>query len=378
MDPKKKFYLFKQSKNFCSVPWNHIKVEMDGKILTCVNGEHKLGHLSDNTINEIVNDWSAKFIRRSLSADKSTYNCFKCTGQEVEGTEYKFLRDLYNPMFIKSDINYFDDEDFKLSAIDLHWSSTCNLKCVTCWADQSSAIAQEEGKKILHTTDDQADQIIELIRDRQFDMKEIYLSGGEPTLIKHNLRLLKQLDKSIDCTFRVNTNMMFEQNNPVIEELKKFKNVLVTISADAIGDRFEYIRRGATWKRFINNLDYFRSQTNFQLRLNSVFFVASALNLTDTQEFFHTNYDITDFTINQVKMGHTNIQCRNLSDKVKQECIDKIKKHRQQFIDNKNLVGQLDNCLLELNRPKEEDYEPFFESFKDKIDVNWQEIFTEL
>ena len=54
------------------------------------------------------------------------------------------------------------------------------------------------------------------------------------------------------------------------------------------------------------------------------------------------------------------------------------KKHRQQFIDNKNLVGQLDNCLLELNRPKEEDYEPFFESFKDKIDVNWQEIFTEL
>jgi len=377
MDPKKKFYLFRQSTSFCAVPWNHIKVEMDGKIVTCVNGQHQLGHLKDKSIDEIVNDWPIQHIRDSVYRELPAYNCHTCLKQE-NGKEYKFLRNLYNPMFQDVNVDYSDRTKFALSAIDLHWSSTCNLKCVTCWSKQSSSIAQELGEPIQHTPDEQADKIIDLIESRQHHMKEIYLSGGEPTLIKHNVRLLKRLDKSIDCTFRVNTNMMFEQNNPVIEELKKFKNVLITVSADAIGDRFEYIRRGATWRQLIDNLDYFRLSTNFKLRLNSVFFVASALNLTDTQQFFHKNYDIDDFTINQVTMGHTNIQCRNLSDDLKEECIDKIKKHRQQFIDNKNLVGQLDNCLIELNKAKEEDYKPFFESFADKVDVNWQDIFTEL
>jgi len=281
-------------------------------------------------------------------------------------------------MFKHADIDYSDKRLFKLSAIDLHWSSTCNLKCITCWANQSSSIAHEEGKKVLHTPDDKADQIIDLIVSRQHHMKEIYLSGGEPTLIKHNVRLLKQLDKSIDCTFRVNTNMMFEQNNPVITELLKFKNVLITISADATGNRFEYIRRDASWPKLLRNLDYLKHHANFKIRLNSVFFVASALNLTDTQQFFHDTYDINDLTINQVQMNKTAIQCRNLLPAVKNECIEKIIKHKSKFKDNKNLVGQLDTCLTELQKDKEEDYAPFFESFRNKVDTEWREIFTEL
>ena len=376
MDPKKKFYLFKQSETFCAVPWNHIKVEMDGRIVTCVNGQHELGYLKNNSIEEIVNDWPAQHVRDNTYKEYPNYNCRTCSLQESD-TGYKFLRDLYNPMFKHADIDYSDKTAFQLNAIDLHWSSTCNLKCVTCWAKQSSAIAQEQGEPIQHTPDEQADTIIDLIVSRQHHMKEIYLSGGEPTLIKHNVRLLKQLDKSIDCTFRVNTNMMFEQNNPVITELLKFKNVLITISADATGNRFEYIRREANWHKFLNNLQFLKD-THFNIRVNSVFFVASALYLTDTQKFFHDGYGITDFTINQVTMGHTNIQLRNLSQDLKDKCAEKIINHKSDFPCNQNLIGQLDNCLGELQNPKEEDYQPFFESFADRVDVDWRDIFTEL
>lgn len=376
MDPKKKFYLFKQSKTFCAVPWNHIKVEVDGRIVTCVNGQHELGRLGNNSIQDIVNDWPAQHVRNNTYKELPNYNCRTCSLQESD-TGYKFLRDLYNPMFKDVDVDYSDNTAFQLNAIDLHWSSTCNLKCVTCWAKQSSAIAQEQGKPIQHTPDEQADTIIDLIVSRQHHMKEIYLSGGEPTLIKHNVRLLKQLDKSIDCTFRVNTNMMFEQNNPVITELLKFKNVLITISADTTGSRFEYIRRDANWHKFLNNLRFLKG-THFDIRVNSVFFVASALYLTDTQQFFNNGYGITDFTINQVTMGHTNIQCRNLSQDLKDKCAEKIINHKNNFPCNQNLIGQLDNCLGELQNSKEEDYEPFFESFADKISANWRDIFTEL
>ena len=67
-----------------------------------------------------------------------------------------------------------------------------------------------------------------------------------------------------------------------------------------------------------------------------------------------------------------------ISSAVKNECTTRIQKHKQKFAENKNLTGQLDNCLVELTTDKEEDYSSFFESFANKISVNWRDIFTEL
>lgn len=372
MDPKKKFFLFKQSKNFCAVPWNHIKVEMDGTIKTCVHGLETLGNLSTDDVDTILQSPILKDIRQNLYQDNTHKNCQYCTRHEDE-TEHKYLRDLYNPMFKLEDIDYSSDSEFKLNAVDLHWSSTCNLKCITCWSNQSSSIAQEQGKPVLHTPNDRADKLIDIIVNNQHNLKEIYMSGGEPTLIKHNQRLLERLDKNIDCKFRINTNMMFNQDNTIINELLKFKNVLVTISADSTGARFNYIRRGADWQRFLTNLSWLK-QSHAKFRLNSVFFIASALYLTDTQRFFADNYDIKDFTINQVLMDHTVIKCRNLSDAVKADCKTKILLHKEQFSNNTNLCAELDACLQELDCAKENEYESFFTQFPG----NWQEVFPEL
>jgi sulfatase maturation enzyme AslB (radical SAM superfamily) len=372
MDPKQKFFLFKQSRNFCAVPWNHFKVEMDGTVKTCVHGMDTLGNLSTDNIDSILHSPVVKDIRQTLYQDKPHKNCTHCTRHEDE-SDHKYLRDLYNPMFKFEDIDYSDDSAFQLRAVDLHWSSTCNLKCITCWANQSSSIAQEQGKPVLHTPNDQADKIIDIIVDNQHNLKEIYLSGGEPTLIKHNKRLLKRLDKNIDCQFRINTNMMFEQDNAIINEILKFKNVLFTISADSTADRFNYIRRGADWQKFLTNLTWLQ-QSHAKFRLNSVFFIASALYLTDTQKFFHNNFGITDFTINQVLMDHTVIKCRNLSHSLKEDCKTKILAHKQEFADNANLCNELDACLQELNCDKADDYTSFFTQFPG----NWQEVFPEL
>jgi len=376
LEAKKKFNLFRNSTHFCSVPWNHIKVEADGSIKTCVHGEVILGNLASDSLHNIFTNDKIIKIRNNLFNDRPDYNCQSCVSHE-NSKDYKYLRNLYNPMFQNIDIDYSDDTMFELSGIDLHWSSICNLKCITCWAKQSSAIAQENGEPILHTTDEQAEKIINLIIDNQYNLKEIYLSGGEPTLIKHNIKLLQKLDKSINCIIRINTNMMFEQNNKVISELLKFKNVLVTISADSLNDQFNYIRRKADWNTFIRNLSYLRD-SHFKFRLNSVFFVASALYLTETQEYFYDNFGIDDFTINQVGMGHTSIRCRNLPQSTKNKCVEKILKHQEKFNTNSNLKYQLNNCLKELENPKEEDYYDFFEEIDKKTKQNWKIIFPEL
>ena len=377
MNPKKKFFLFKQSKHFCAVPWNHFKIYTSGEVSTCVNGLYQLGNVHDNSLNEILSNPILRTIRNNLSQDLSDDNCKTC--QHLENTEdysYKFLRELYNPMFIKSTADYENNTDFVLNGVDLHWGSTCNLKCITCWGEQSSAIAQELGEPIRTVSAGAANNTIDFIVKNQDTIKEIYMSGGEPTLIKHNLNLLKQLRKDLDFTIRINTNMTFMDNNPVIEELKKFPKVLFTISADALTDRFNYIRRGADWKHFMYNLEQLK-KLHFTWRVNSVFFVGTALHLADTQEFFMNNFEITDFTINQVGT-HTSIQCRNLPATTKKLAIDKLSIHREKYKQNVNLYGQLKNCINEVNQDSEESYVSFFEDIDKRAGTNWRNIFTEL
>ena len=378
-DAKRKFFLFKQSKHFCSVPWNYIKVNTDGSVRTCVNGETPLGNINDSNITEILSDPKLTAIRTNLSADIPDKNCTACQQYHNVNNfyEYKFLRELYNPMFKFVDIDYDNSNSFKLSGIDLHWSSVCDLKCITCWSKQSSSIAIEEGKEVLHTPTDKANQLIDYIVENQSGLEEIYLSGGEPTLIKHNLHLLKRLRREQNFVIRINTNMMFTEDNPILKELLEFPKVLVTMSADAMGDRFNYIRRGANWHHFIKNLDRLH-KTHFTWRLNSVFFVGSVLHLSDTQKFFVDNYGINDFTINQLAMDHPELACRNLTAELKQQCRDKLSQHQNAYKNNKNLSGQLTNCITELDTDGTPAYKDYFESIDKKAGTHWSATFPEL
>lgn len=380
MDPKRKFFLFKQANHFCSVPWNHFKVDMIGNVSTCVNGTQHLGNIENKSIKEIISDTKLLKIKNNLLNDVLDENCRFCQSYENKinaDKDYEFVRGLYNTMFKVENIDYENIDSFTLQGIDLHWSSICDLKCITCWSNQSSSIAKEEGKEILHTSNASADKLIDFIVDNQHTLKEIYLSGGEPTLIKHNLRLLKKLRKDLSFQIRINTNMMFDLNNQIVKELREFPNVLVTVSADAMTDRFNYIRRGADWNKFIKNLDILVS-THFSWRLNSVFFVGSAFYLSDTQKFFIENYGFTDFTINQCQMGHDELQCRNLSLDIKNSVRTKLLSHQELYKQNFNLYGQLTNCLKELDQEGNPGYKKYFESIDKKSNTKWMNTFPEL
>ena len=378
IDHKKKFFLFKESKAFCAVPWNYIKIDTNGDVFTCVKGTELLGNIHYQDINDIVNNTTLKRLRQNAFNDVVDKNCTKCFEMEAADGSYSYLRNLYNPMFSKNVVDYSNDSEFKLAGIDLHWGSTCNLKCISCWARQSSAIAGEQGKPILNVESEAANKVIDFIVANQYNLQEIYISGGEPTLIKHNLRLLQKLDKNINCEIRINTNMMFDLSNPVLNEIKKFSNVLFTISADSADPaKFNYIRRGADWDTFIKNLQYLK-QFHFKWRINSVFFVGSALGLPETHEYFLENFGITDFTINQESMDHEYFRCRNLPVNIKPVVEAKLLAHKEKYRHNKNLFGQLTHCLNELILANTASYVVRFNQIDKLAGTQWQLIFPEL
>jgi len=242
MDHKRKFFLLKNSKNFCSVPWNYFKIDQDGTVRTCVKGTYVLGNINNEPIDQILQNPILIDTKRQLLRDELPDNCTRCRSLDNEDKgQYSYLRTMYNDWFRHKDINYDDVETFDLSGIDLHWSNTCNLKCVMCWPKQSSAIARELKIPIVNIKSNRVDDLIDWIIQRQDGLRELYFSGGEPSLIRHNIRLLDRLQPRSDLLLRVNTNMSFSEDNEFIDKLKKFPTVMITMSADIVYSFFVYV-----------------------------------------------------------------------------------------------------------------------------------------
>ena len=380
MNPKQKYQLFRNHKHFCTAPWNLLYVGVDGAIRSCTHG-NKMGHLQEHDITEILVSNEFQSLRKDIIDDKITNNCKDCLKREntSDAGNFSGIRNHYNGLNVHSNVDYKDVSKFELSALDLHWSSTCDLKCVTCWAVQSSSIAREQNKPVNHTPTKVANRIIEFVTANQSGLKEIYMSGGEPTLIKYNLKLLKQIQKRSDLIIRINTNMQWDQDNKIIREILKFPNVLFTCSIDGLGEKFEYIRRGANWNKTLSNIRFLQNQPNVDIRANTVFFVLTAQQLPEIIDYFMEEIGSIDHTINPCGMGQYHLRCRNLPDKVKNMVREDLNKTFEKYKNNLNIAGNLKNCLLELD---EEGGANEYMKYFDDIDIlqgsNWRKLYPEL
>jgi len=380
MDPKTKFKFFRQNKHFCAAPWNLLYVDVNGEIDSCTRGG-LFGNPAIHSLPKILSNDKYKNLRTDIINDKLTDNCRKCIEFENSSTagEFKSLRNHYNELVVDSDTDYSDASGFKLMALDLHWSSICNLKCVTCWAKQSSSIAREQNKPVNYTPPEVANRLIEHISNNQSYLKEIYLSGGEPTLIKYNLKLLKQIEKRPEILIRVNTNMQWKQNNPIIQEILKFPNVLFTCSIDGMEEEFNYIRRGGDWKVTLANIKFLQSHTNVEIRANTVFFVLTAQRIPQIIDYFMEEVGSMDHTINQCQMGHDDLRARNLPTHIKNKVRQDLTQTFDKYKDKLNIAGNLKNCLLELDNEASSDlYKQYFDHIDKLQGSNWRKLFPEL
>ena len=97
----------------------------------------------------------------------------------------------------------------------------------------------------------------EIIRENAESVRYIDLMGGEPFYNKRIHKLIQWLvdnDHAKNITIYVTTNAML-LNDGLINNLKKFKEVVVIVSLDAVGKKHEYIRPGADWNTIVDNIE---------------------------------------------------------------------------------------------------------------------------
>lgn len=165
---------------------------------------------------------------------------------------------------------------YKPVSLHLNLSNLCNLKCRMCWSGNSSEIEADpvhsrwapspkripKGKERIRQKreffQDNFDAIRDIVGDMT-DLREIYFTGGEPTIMPSVRDMLEYLLKEgrSDIAIRMNTNAT-SLNRSFMELLRQFRALTINFSLDGTGESYEYIRFPARWENVKINIDRFR------------------------------------------------------------------------------------------------------------------------
>jgi organic radical activating enzyme len=252
----------KKNQAICVLPWIHEYRTIDGNVAPCCQG---------GTLNPSE---SMADIRQQMIEGIKPRACGHCYRKEQESGYSPRLQETTDWLkkFGEPDIN-----NPSLQFIDVRYDPTCNLKCKTCGPHDSTLWQKEKKIKILinETNREYFSGVDKRI------LKKVYMAGGEPTYIKGYQEFLEELFVvNPSCEVIINTNLkkLPEAWKNVI---KRFKNLTIICSCDAIETLGTYVRYPLGWSEFKNNVDWVSKNANF-LQFNLV-----ASNLT-THRLFET------------------------------------------------------------------------------------------
>lgn len=353
------------NKNFCPMPWSGLMYNFDGNVKNCIRSAAPIGNIQNDSIENIVNGNLNVSTRVDMLNNQPGARCDPCYDLEKDKNSFEIISDrvFYLREFKSVPLEtYKDPATFNLQTVDVRWSNLCNFACVYCGPDFSSRWANELGIKIKTPDDIQQEKFSEYIFSNAAQLKHIYLAGGEPLLMKQNLKLLELVNP--DVSIRVNTNLS-KVDTQIFEKLCSFKNVHWIVSVESMEDEYEYIRYGGKWDDFLTNLMKIK-KLNHKISFNMLHFLLNFLSIFKcieflTQQGFHPNSFIIGALL---KPDYLNI--RNLPDAalelVKNQLRNEINKHPGFLLENgyQNVLSYIsqpyDKKFLDsLNKLKEMD-----------------------
>ncbi len=336
------------SKSFCIMPWNNVSVDPDGSVKPCCisrdyikksdGTKFNLGH---DKIEDFYNSPDYIEIRQKMLSGETVPGCSQCTQIESYGKESK--RIITNRRFadqlnqtettVKSDIEYFD----------LRFGNLCNLKCRSCIPLNSSQLDKQviehpELKKFYHNSNYNINDWYEteIFDSNLFSnlshIKLLYITGGEPSLIKKNFELLKKLIKegySKDISLIINSNLTNDKSD-FFDLIVEFKKVSFYASVDGYDSVQEYLRYPSDWSQIDKNIQKLveRRADNIELKLAPVIQIVNLGSITDLFEYaekFNRQADklVVDVFLNVLE-NPSYLNILHLPNEYKIECWNRI------------------------------------------------------
>ena len=272
-----------QSPTFCPAPWTSLNIDQTGRVSPCMHCYDSVGNIKETTIQEVIRGPVLTDMRDHMARGEWHPGCHWCKQLEettgVSGRTVRHAKPETLAAIERDPANFFE-----LEHIVINWSNLCNLTCVYCNAETSTAWQSIKGIPINHVKNEHPD-LIELAREYGHTVVGLTLGGGEPLLQKGLLDFLHCLDPK-QVRVLVTTNLSIDlANNPIYNELRTWPKVDWQISFDnANKDKFEYVRDGAVWDTFVNNIRLMK-QHNQHVIAHPAYSIYCAFDLVEYYDF---------------------------------------------------------------------------------------------
>ena len=264
----------------CPAPWRSLFIEATGQVDNCCVAKNRLGHIQQDPVQEIIFGQRNRAVQQSMLQGQLPGGCMACENKKTSTMEQIWQ------MFPDTSPENFQLGGFNLEYLDARWSNTCNLACVYCSPAYSSTWAQELNMPV-RIEKQYKNELLTYVLDNVKNLKNVYLAGGEPLLMKENEILIEAIrQQNPDCHVLVNTNLTQVKSSSIFQNLLKLKKCHWLISVDDSHERFEYLRYPALWSEFVENLELLKSKIDLsRLAFNMVVTSVNAVTIWDTVDW---------------------------------------------------------------------------------------------
>jgi pyruvate-formate lyase-activating enzyme len=416
---------------FCVYPWVEQVVQSSGKVGFCCvakgggvvkkdgGGVYRAGR---DKLSEAWNSQHMREIRKGMIEGEHVPGCELCYFQESIGK--KSYREMHNDEWmrkarkdVEARVESSQRNDFKVEKeafyLDLRLGNLCNLRCRSCNSYNSSQIYKEtiqlldsnvEYKNFFarYNGDKQPPATAEWFESDEFwdevinsipNLRKVYLTGGETTLIEKNYKFMQAC---IDSGHAKNIFLMFNINCTNVQDkflsyLPHFQFVLVNASIDGVGPANEYIRDRSRWETIDKNFrKLVELPRNVQVGVTPVIQVYNILGITDLLDYVESVSNSSGRDINVDFLYATDppyINPQILPASIKAEAVARLelyKKKSRTYQSQPYLKNSIDSCINLLSEHPEADMAKLrdFADYTRMLDVNRKQsihaVFPEL
>lgn len=267
---KKRDFGRKTVRSACYAP--HVSVFFDtlGQVRACcLNHTYALGHLGGQSLDAIWNGAEAQKLRESLENYDFGLGCEFCQWQIAENP---------SPHTLKYD-QYPVDTNLPLwpANMEFNLSNACNLECVMCSGEYSSAIRSRRDK-LPPLKKYYDEQFFADLRKYLPHVRAAQFLGGEPFLVPEHFKVWEMMiDEQVTTACQITTNGT--QYNDRVERILDSLDCSITMSIDGITrENFEAIRVNAFFDSVMANFERFQQYSRRHNRTVTFNFSLMTLN----------------------------------------------------------------------------------------------------
>lgn len=321
----------------CPMPFTSLHIDPDGRIkICCADNPQELPvdkygvpyNVNTHKLSDFWNSEYLKSIRKKFVNNEQPISCNECWKAELIGKDSASVRTAAIKRLKKHKFNYFSvadncdtngnlndpPVDFQVMAGNL-----CNLGCKMCNSDYSTNFSKFFKSKGFDSTSKikfhskQEDTyfkyseksygvkydwietigLLKIFSEYENNILEIFITGGEPTIIPENIEFLKNISSKLNKgtqSIQVATNCT-NINKNLLSILNNFKNPRIHCSIDGMNEIAAIQRTYSNWSQIEKNFkmlhNWFLEKENRVIYIHSV---VTSLNLHHMVDFWNHMY----------------------------------------------------------------------------------------